>query len=43
MNYWIPTKGLFADLCLHEKNQPGPVHIPAVELLDDAKGGRRNQ
>ena len=27
MNYWIPTKGLFADLCLHEKNQPGPVHI----------------
>lgn len=37
MNYWIPTKGLFADLCLHEKNQPGPVYIPAVELLDDAK------
>lgn len=37
MNCWIPTKGLFVDLCLHEKNQPGPVYIPAVELLDDAK------
>ena len=37
MNCWIPTKGLFADLCLHEKNQSGPVYVPAAELLDDAK------